>query len=192
MRAFLCPNFASPVDPAAASVKLTGCGLDILGGGRVAVHICPRAAPGWTRWMPAKSAYRLPHVPVLRHLRQPDHLCRGRIHLVRQERREDEPVFQAGRTIEYCYGRDSEGKWAEGDSKAQLTFRPLLAGTYTWSLEIGESGQWTQLNCPQSTQARHKTAAAQSQPALSKFTVSSKSGLSLEHYMAFWPSCLVC
>ncbi|MCF6431579.1 DUF4178 domain-containing protein [Leisingera sp. MMG026] len=97
---------------------------------------------------------------------------------------EDEPVFQAGRTVEYYHGRSSDGNWSEGDNKAQLTFRPLMAGTYTLSLEVEESGHWTELSYPQSTQARPKTAA-QNRPALSKLTVSAKSGLSSGLYMGF-------
>ncbi|WP_264211274.1 DUF4178 domain-containing protein [Leisingera thetidis] len=55
---------------------------------------------------------------------------------------EDAPVFQAGRTVEYYHGRDSDGTWTEGSNRAALTFRPERAGTYTLSLELEESGLW--------------------------------------------------
>lgn len=41
-----------------------------------------------------------------------------------------EPVFEAGRTIEYYTGRDSDGSWNEGSQFANPTFRPEQTGDY--------------------------------------------------------------
>lgn len=56
---------------------------------------------------------------------------------------EGEPVFEAGRTIEYYTGRDSEGSWSEGSKFASLTFRPDRTGDYTLVLDVPEQGLWT-------------------------------------------------
>ncbi|KIC20290.1 DUF4178 domain-containing protein [Leisingera sp. ANG-Vp] len=90
---------------------------------------------------------------------------------------EDEPVFQAGRTVEYYQGRDKDGSWSEGDNQASLTFRPEMAGTYTLSVEIGESGLWS----PNFTYAGSDTS--QFRPALGELTVSVESGLSTGRWL---------
>lgn len=89
---------------------------------------------------------------------------------------EDEPVFQAGRTLEYYHGRDSDGRWTEGDNRAQLTFRPQMAGTYTLSLEVEESGHWGVPGYPQG-------AGSTTRQALNRLTVSAQTGLSSGLYM---------
>ena len=55
---------------------------------------------------------------------------------------EDVPVFDAGRTIEYYHGRDSEGSWSEGSSYSAFRFRPEMTGEYTLELDVSESGTW--------------------------------------------------
>lgn len=56
---------------------------------------------------------------------------------------EGEPVFQAGRMIEFYSGRDKDGNWSEGRNYASLTFRPELSGNYTLALDAPEQGLWS-------------------------------------------------
>ncbi|WP_170423989.1 DUF4178 domain-containing protein [Ruegeria arenilitoris] len=53
-----------------------------------------------------------------------------------------EPVFEAGRMIEYYTGRDSDGTWGEGTQRASLTFRPEQTGDYTLVMDVPEQGVW--------------------------------------------------
>lgn len=79
---------------------------------------------------------------------------------------EGEPLFEAGRTIEYYSGRDADGSWSEGSNSATLTFRPTQAGIYQLSLGLEESGLW-----------RERKQAAVSRPALNRIRVQVQSGL---------------
>ena len=53
-----------------------------------------------------------------------------------------EPLFEAGRTVEYYHGSDADGRWSEGANGASLTFRPDVAGEYSLALSVEESGVW--------------------------------------------------
>ncbi len=55
---------------------------------------------------------------------------------------QDETLFEAGRTIEYYFGRDSEGNWSEGGRYASLHFLPTVPGTYELTLTGVEQGVW--------------------------------------------------
>ncbi|WP_170575985.1 DUF4178 domain-containing protein [Ruegeria atlantica] len=55
---------------------------------------------------------------------------------------EGEPVFEAGRTIEYYTGRDSDGSWSEGSQFASVTFRPEHTGDYTLVVDVPDQGLW--------------------------------------------------
>ncbi|MDE4173091.1 DUF4178 domain-containing protein [Phaeobacter sp. PT47_59] len=55
---------------------------------------------------------------------------------------EGDPVFEAGRTVEYYYGSDADGRWTEGTNRASLTFRPEMAGEYHLTVSLEESGFW--------------------------------------------------
>ena len=55
---------------------------------------------------------------------------------------EGEPLFEAGRTVEYYYGTDADGRWTEGTNRANLTFRPEVAGEYTLALSLEEGAHW--------------------------------------------------
>ncbi|WP_037309720.1 DUF4178 domain-containing protein [Ruegeria halocynthiae] len=55
---------------------------------------------------------------------------------------EGQPVFEAGRTIEFYSGRDADGNWREGSRFADLSFRPEKTGTYTLALDVPEQGLW--------------------------------------------------
>ncbi|OIQ43840.1 MAG: hypothetical protein BM558_10230 [Roseobacter sp. MedPE-SW] len=55
---------------------------------------------------------------------------------------EGEVLFESGRTVEYYNGRDDEGSWSEGSNKASLAFFPPMAGTYSLTLDLEESGYW--------------------------------------------------
>ena len=55
---------------------------------------------------------------------------------------EGEPLFEAGRTVEYYFGKDADGRWTEGNNRASLTFRPKVAGEYTLALSLEEGGHW--------------------------------------------------
>ena len=56
---------------------------------------------------------------------------------------ERETLFETGRNIEYYTGRDSEGTWSEGSTRANVKFRPTLPGTYTVVFSETESEIWT-------------------------------------------------
>lgn len=55
---------------------------------------------------------------------------------------EAETLFEAGRTIEYYSGRDSDGAWSEGSRSASIRFRPTIPGTYTLIVDEAERGTW--------------------------------------------------
>ena len=55
---------------------------------------------------------------------------------------EGEPLFEAGRTVEYYFGRDSDGNWSEGRRWSTLRFHPETTGTYTMNLGLEEQGHW--------------------------------------------------
>ncbi|WP_136443306.1 DUF4178 domain-containing protein [Pacificoceanicola onchidii] len=55
---------------------------------------------------------------------------------------EDVPVFEAGRTVEYYYGRQDGESWSEGNRSSSLTFRPPAPGTYTLTIDQPEAGIW--------------------------------------------------
>lgn len=84
---------------------------------------------------------------------------------------EDQPVFQAGRTIEVYSGRDSDGSWREGSEFTNISFRPELSGNYTLSLEVPEQGFW-----------RGRGVGYVPDRPLSQLNVSVRSGLS----SGFW------
>ncbi|MCC1493233.1 DUF4178 domain-containing protein [Cognatishimia sp. F0-27] len=54
----------------------------------------------------------------------------------------DEVLFEAGRTMEYYFGRDSDGSWSEGSRSASLHFLPTVPGEYTLSIGGVEQGLW--------------------------------------------------
>lgn len=58
---------------------------------------------------------------------------------------EGEPLFEAGRTLEYYTGRDSEGTWSEGNNRASLLFHPETTGTYRLTLSVEEAGLWSNI-----------------------------------------------
>ncbi|WGW04654.1 DUF4178 domain-containing protein [Tropicibacter oceani] len=59
---------------------------------------------------------------------------------------EDAPVFEAGRTVEYYYGREDGENWSEGSRTTALYFRPPGTGTYTLSIDQPETGTWGTTN----------------------------------------------
>ena len=81
---------------------------------------------------------------------------------------EGEPLFEAGRTVEYYTGRDSEGVWSEGSNHGTLRFRAEVPGTYQLTVSVEESGLWNQGNA--------------SSPALGRVSVGVQGGLS----SGFW------
>ena len=61
---------------------------------------------------------------------------------------EGETLFEAGRTIEYYFGRDADGRWTEGSRRGSLYFLPNLPGTYALTLSGPESGIWGNGDAP--------------------------------------------
>ncbi|MFZ7091080.1 DUF4178 domain-containing protein [Primorskyibacter sp. 2E233] len=59
---------------------------------------------------------------------------------------EDEPMFEAGRTVEYYYGREGSENWSEGSRSTSLYFRPSEPGTYTLTVDQPEAGTWGSSN----------------------------------------------
>lgn len=57
---------------------------------------------------------------------------------------EDETVFEAGRTVEFYRGRDSEGTWSEGSNQASLAFRSDVAGPHKLHIGLPEQGKWSE------------------------------------------------
>ena len=55
---------------------------------------------------------------------------------------DDNPVFEAGRTVEVYSGRDSEGAWREGRNETSVAFMPETPGVYTLEVNSSESGNW--------------------------------------------------
>lgn len=55
---------------------------------------------------------------------------------------EGEVLFESGRTVEYYSGRDKDGTWSEGSNSASLAFFPPIAGRYSVTLDLEESGFW--------------------------------------------------
>lgn len=55
----------------------------------------------------------------------------------------DDPVFEAGRTVEVYSGRGSDGAWREGSNQTSITFMPETAGVYTLEVVSSESGRWS-------------------------------------------------
>lgn len=64
---------------------------------------------------------------------------------------EGEPVFEAGRTIEYYFGREGGENWTEGSRKSNLYFRPPMTGKYTLTIDQPESGTWGANNTREAT-----------------------------------------
>lgn len=57
---------------------------------------------------------------------------------------EDTPLFEAGRSIEYYFGREGNESWTEGSRRASLFFRPTVPGDYEITLYAPETGLWGQ------------------------------------------------
>ncbi|MBP0484134.1 DUF4178 domain-containing protein [Sagittula salina] len=55
---------------------------------------------------------------------------------------EGETLFESGRSMEYYSGRDSDGRWSEGNTSANLKFRPPATGTYQLVLSESENEPW--------------------------------------------------
>lgn len=55
---------------------------------------------------------------------------------------EGTPLFEAGRTVEYYFGRDADGSWSEGNRSSALYFRPTVPGTYELTIDTPEAGTW--------------------------------------------------
>ncbi|WP_377193886.1 DUF4178 domain-containing protein [Ruegeria meonggei] len=84
----------------------------------------------------------------------------------------DQPVFEAGRTIERYSGRDSDGNWSEGSPQTRLIFRPEVSGTYTLTLTVPEQGLW-----------RGTGAVGIPEQPFSQLKVDVRSGLSSGYWM---------
>ena len=67
------------------------------------------------------------------------------------------PLFEAGRTVEYYFGRDADGRWSEGNRSSSLYFRPTVPGTYELTIGETETGTWSSGRAP----GRVKVSAAQ-------------------------------
>jgi hypothetical protein len=61
---------------------------------------------------------------------------------------EGETLFEAGRTMEFYKGRDSEGTWTEGNTSASLYFLPTQPGTYSVVFGGSETGDWNSPGYP--------------------------------------------
>lgn len=82
-----------------------------------------------------------------------------------------EPLFEAGRTIEFYSGRSSDGAWSEGNNRGDLYFHPEAPGDYTLTLAVEEEGHWgAQIAAPQ-------------RPAINQVSVSVASGFSSGFWM---------
>lgn len=53
-------------------------------------------------------------------------------------------LFEAGRSIEYYFGREGNENWTEGSRNASLFFRPSVPGDYELTLYPPETGLWGQ------------------------------------------------
>ena len=53
---------------------------------------------------------------------------------------DDTPVFQMAREVGYYQGVESGESWSEGDQTMSISFRPEIAGSYRFSLEVPEGG----------------------------------------------------
>lgn len=56
---------------------------------------------------------------------------------------EDTALFEAGRTVEYYFGRDSEGSWSEGNRNSTIYFHPTVPGRYELTIDGPEFGTWS-------------------------------------------------
>ncbi len=61
---------------------------------------------------------------------------------------EDEPLFEAGRAVEYYFGREDGESWSEGSRTSTLMFRPQTTGPHTVSIEMPEAGTWGRDGAP--------------------------------------------
>lgn len=61
---------------------------------------------------------------------------------------EDEPVFEAGRTVEFYSGRDKDGAWTEGRKTSVLQFIPRQTGTYRVEINLEEAETWGRSGAP--------------------------------------------
>ena len=61
---------------------------------------------------------------------------------------EEVTLFEAGRTVEYYFGRDSEGSWSEGSRTSALYFHPTVPGRYEVTLSAAETGTWSNGRAP--------------------------------------------
>lgn len=55
---------------------------------------------------------------------------------------EGAPLFEAGRTIQYYFGREDNENWSQGSRRAHLFFRPTLPGDYDLTVYPAETGVW--------------------------------------------------
>lgn len=53
---------------------------------------------------------------------------------------DDTPVFQIAREVGYYQGVEGGESWSEGDQTLSISFRPEVAGSYRFSLEVPEGG----------------------------------------------------
>ena len=53
---------------------------------------------------------------------------------------DDAPVFQMAREVGYYQGVEGGESWSEGDQTMSISFRPKVAGSYRFSLEVPEGG----------------------------------------------------
>lgn len=54
----------------------------------------------------------------------------------------DQPVFEAGRTVERYSGRDADGRWTEGNGRASIRFTPTAPGAHVLELNLEEANTW--------------------------------------------------
>jgi Domain of unknown function (DUF4178) len=86
---------------------------------------------------------------------------------------EGEPLFEAGRTIEFYTGRDNDGVWREGSNRGDIYFRPEVPGSYALTLTVEDQGLWDVRNAnPPLTR-----------PAVGQISVSLQEGLSSGFWM---------
>jgi Domain of unknown function (DUF4178) len=86
---------------------------------------------------------------------------------------EGEPLFEAGRTVEFYTGRDNDGVWREGSNRGDIFFRPDVPGSYALTLTIEDQGLWDARNAnPPLTR-----------PAVGQISVSLREGLSSGFWM---------
>ena len=54
---------------------------------------------------------------------------------------EGQPVFAAGREVDYYSGNDTDGFWSEGRPSTKIRFYPDQVGDYTLELDMPEGGR---------------------------------------------------